>query len=228
MAVEDKNGETMEDIDTTEVDESNDNGSDDGTSQNNPSQQMVQSNGEKTFTQSEVKRMMTREKRQGRQAVYNELGIKNGDKKAIEMVKAFIASQNGQDEDGSGDEGAEKLAEAEHRAAVAEAKAEAMMLGVKSQFVDDVVTLALAKIDSDGVEDGEGDFKTVIGDLKTKYPAWFGGAEDEKNSVGKKGTGSSVKPDPTGKNSKQEESIGRRLAAQRKPKRAKSSYWGNH
>ena len=183
----------------------------------------------KTFTQDQVNRMMTREKNQGRNAVYKELGIDPKDSKTINMFKAFIESQK-TDEQKASEKEAEnqsKVTEAEKRAQVAEAKAEAMMLGVKSQYVEDIVTLALAKMTEDS------DLKTIIGEFKTKYPVWFGESseEDEKNNkdkgkTGQKGTGSSVKTSKEDKG-KEEKGLGARLAAQRKTSK-KSSYWGGN
>lgn len=183
----------------------------------------------KTFTQDQVNRMMTREKNQGRNAVYKELGIDPKDSKTINMFKAFIESQK-TDEQKASEKEAEnqsKVTEAEKRAQVAEAKAEAMMLGVKSQYADDIVTLALAKMTEDS------DLKTIIGEFKTKYPIWFGESseEDEKNNkdkgkTGQKGTGSSVKTSKEDKG-KEEKGLGARLAAQRKTSK-KSSYWGGN
>ena len=112
----------------------------------------------------------------------------------------------------------------------AEAKAEAMMLGVKTQYVDDVVTLALAKMTEDS------DLKTIIGEFKTKYPVWFGESEedddkgkgkDTKGKTGQKGTGSSVKTSKEDKKA-DEKGLGARLAAQRRGTGKKSSYWGNN
>ena len=191
---------------------------------------------EKTFTQDDVNRMMTREKKQGRNSVYNELGIDPNDTDSIELVKSFMSAkrQSGQSGSNNDDDAStasqadgEKVAELEHRAKIAEAKAEAMMLGVKPQFVDDVVTLAAAHL----AEQGDGaEFKTVIGELKSKYPLWFGTDEDDKNAAGKSGTGSSVNPDSGSNGSKKEDGIGKRLAAQRKPSRngKKFSYWGKN
>lgn len=183
----------------------------------------------KTFTQEQVNKMMTREKNQGRNAVYKELGINPKDSKSIAMVKALIDSQK-TDEEKQVEQESEnqtKITEAEERAKVAEAKAEAMMLGVKTQYVEDVVTLALAKMTDDS------DLKTVIGEFKTKYPVWFGESDedepkkDAKAKTGMKGTGSSVKS--TKEDSKKEETkgLGARLAAQRRGNKKKSSYWGN-
>lgn len=185
------------------------------------------SKGGKTFTQEQVNKMMTREKNQGRNAAYKELGIDPKDSKMVNMFKAFVESQK-TDEQKAAEKETEnqnKVNEAEQRAIVAEAKAEAMMLGVKSQYVEDVVTLALSKMTDDS------DLKTIIGEFKTKYPVWFGeeqSDEDDKKGKGKtgqKGTGSSVRSD---KNNKKDEAkgIGARLAAQRKSGNKKSSYWG--
>lgn len=189
-------------------------------------------NSGKTFTQEQVNKMMTREKNQGRSAALKELGIDPKDSKAIAMVKALIDSQK-TDEQKAAEKESEnqtKVTEAEQRAQVAEAKAEAMMLGVKSQYVDDVVTLALAKMTEDS------DLKTVIGEFKTKYPIWFGESEDddkggknkEKGKTGQKGTGSSVKTSKEDKGGKEEKGLGARLAAQRRGAGKKSSYWGNN
>lgn len=185
----------------------------------------------KTFTQEQVTRMMTREKNQGRSAAYKELGIDPKDSKTMAMVKAFMESQK-TDEQKAAEKESEnqtKMNEAEQRAQVAEAKAEAMMLGVKTQYVDDVVTLALAKMTEDS------DLKTIIGEFKTKYPIWFGESsdnEDDKNKgnskTGQKGTGSSVKTSKEDKGGKEEKGLGARLAAQRKTGGKKSSYWGSN
>lgn len=185
----------------------------------------------KTFTQDQVNKMMTREKNQGRSAALKELGIDPKDSKMVAMVKALIESQK-TDEQKAAEKDAEnqtKMNEAEQRAQVAEAKAEAMMLGVKTQYVDDVVTLALAKMTEDS------DLKTIIGEFKTKYPVWFGESEDDdkggkdkgKGKTGQKGTGSSVKNSDNEKKG-EEKGLGARLAAQRRGTGKKSSYWGNN
>lgn len=185
------------------------------------------SKGEKTFTQDDVNRMMTREKKQGANSVYNELGIKPGDKKSIEAVKKFLESQktDAQKEAESIAANNAALEEANHKLALAEAKAEAMQLGVQAQFVDDAVALALNKVAN---EEGT-DIKTALGELKTKYPVWFenGSGDDDKDSkakTGQKGTGSSVK---SGSKDKGDESknLGARLAANRKSNAGKKSYW---
>ena len=105
-----------------------------------------------------------------------------------------------------------------------------MMIGVQTQFVEDATTLALAKV---AAEDGT-DIKTALGELKTKYPIWFGATKDDssedekkdtgKSKVGQKGTGSSVKASEKDKGN-EGKSLGARLAA-KKHGTAKSTYWG--
>lgn len=214
MAEEKKDNLTEEEIEENEdVEDQTDEGSNKG------------GKSEKTFTQDQVNRMMTREKNQGRNAVYKELGIDPKDTKTVAQFKAFIESQKTEEQKAAEKESADKAkqAESEHRVAVAEAKAEAMMMGVKPQYVEDAVTLVLAKLGEDT------DVKTLLGELKTKYPIWFGESDDKgaKGKTGQKGTGSSVKQaEKGGKKGEAEKGLGARLAAQRKSGAKKSSYWG--
>ena len=237
MTEETKNNLTDEEIEENEDVENQDDNKDDSGKPGKDDKSGKDKGGDdkgkpgKTFTQEQVNKMMTREKNQGRSAALKELGIDPKDSKMVAMVKALIESQK-TDEQKAAEKDAEnqtKMNEAERRAQIAEAKAEAMMLGVKTQYVDDVVTLALAKMTEDS------DLKTIIGEFKTKYPVWFGESEeDDTNGKGKakggatgqKGTGSSVKDKGKANGSKEVQGLGARLAAQRKASSTKSSYWG--
>lgn len=238
MAEETKNNLIDEEIEENEDVEDQDNKDDSGKSGKDDKSDKGKIGDDKggksgkTFTQEQVNKMMTREKNQGRSAALKELGIDPKDSKMVAMVKALIESQK-TDEQKAAEKDAEnqtKMNEAERRAQVAEAKAEAMMLGVKTQYVDDVVTLALAKMTEDS------DLKTIIGEFKTKYPVWFGESEDDdkgdkdkgKGKTGQKGTGSSVKTSKEDKGKGEEKGLGARLAAQRRGTGKKSSYWGNN
>lgn len=232
MAEEKKDNLTEEEIEENEdVEDQTDEGSGESGKDNKSGGDKGSNKGgksEKTFTQDQVNRMMTREKNQGRNAVYKELGIDPKDTKTVAQFKAFIESQKTEEQKAAEKEFADKAkqAESEHRVAVAEAKAEAMMMGVKPQYVEDAVTLVLAKLGEDT------DIKTLLGELKTKYPIWFGESDDEddkgaKGKTGQKGTGSSVKQaEKGGKKGEAEKGLGARLAAQRKSGAKKSSYWG--
>lgn len=186
-----------------------------GTQGGNDSDGQGNGSSEKTFTQRQVTTMMTKEKKQGRNAAYAELGIDPNNAQQVAMVKALIDSQktDEQKQQQQNAENAAKIAEAEHRAMVAEAKAEAMKAGAKAEFVDDIITLAMSKMGDDG------DIDSVIGDLKTKYSVWFESSEpnDDGKATGQKGTGSSVSAKGTGSgsNNSGEQSLGARLAAKR-------------
>lgn len=195
--------------------QSEESNSDDGGNQGNSD---GSASGDKTFTQDEVTKMMTKEKKQGRNSVYNELGIDPNDSKTIALVRALAASQKETNDASHSGASNEELDEANHRAMVAEAKAEAMMHGILPKYVDDAVALALPKVDE------ENDLKSVIKDLKAKYPIWAK-PEEGSDNAGKKGTGSSISSSGGGKSGKQE-SIGARLAASRKAGKPKQSYWG--
>jgi hypothetical protein len=223
---------TDEEIEENEdVEDQDDNKADSGNSGDDKSGKDDKgSKSGKTFTQDQVTRMMTREKNQGRNAAYKELGIDPKDTKMVNMFKAFVESQKTDEQKASEAEAEKqsKMDEAEKRAQVAEAKAEAMMLGVKTQYVEDVVTLALAKMTEGS------DLKTIIGEFKTKYPVWFGESSEEddkgkdsKGKAGQKGTGSSVKNSDKEKKGSENKGLGARLAAQRKTSK-KSSYWNSN
>lgn len=176
---------------------------------------------ERTFSQDQVNKMMTREKNQGRSAALKELGIDPKDSKMVAMVKAMIEAQKSDEQKKLEEQQANDTAlkEAQDRAAIAEAKAEAMQLGVKSQYVEDATTLALSKMSDDT------DLKTILGEFKTKYPIWFEESEEDENkSIGKRGTGASVKSKGS-KEGKGATSMGARLAAQRKTNKGTKSYW---
>ena len=232
--VKDNYDETIEDSQGAEEKDVNEEGKDENKESGNDNKDDKDANS-KSFTQSQVNKMMTREKNQGRSSAYRELGIDPKDSKMVQMVKSFIESQK-TDEQKANEKELEtqtKMNEAEQRAQIAEAKAEAMMLGVKAQYVDDLVTLALSRMSE------ESDLKTIIGEFKTKYPVWFGednrddkddkGSKEKetKEKTGQKGTGSSVKSSKE-KEDKDNKGLGARLAAQRKVGTKKASYWGNN
>lgn len=195
-----------------------------GTNASNTDDNKGGNKGGKLFTQKEVNRFTAREKEQGRNSVYKALGLDPKDKKTIEAVKSFVESQKTEEQKNAEREAENntKLLELEQRAMLAEAKAEVMALGVKGQFVDDAVTLALAKVNDDN------NLKTVISSFKDKYPIWFKPSEeDEKGSIGQRGTGSSVNNSKETNDGKYKNGLGARLATQRRGNHKKSSYWGN-
>lgn len=223
MAIENTNDNLGEEVDvddsvneTDSVDE--DAGAEGKNQEGGNNNNTVKNNAQnKTFTQEQVNKMMTREKRQGRNAVYRELGIDPKDTKTIELLQSILKNSNNQNTT----EEDNRVAEAEHRAIVAETKAQALQMGAQPNFVDDIVTLAMNKIK----DDEDADAATVIGEIKTKYPAMFEKVQEEdKKKSGKAGTGSAI--DSKTKPSSNKGSFGQRLAQQRKSNNArKNSFW---
>lgn len=133
--------------------------------------------GEKTFTQAEVTAMLAREKKQGKNSVLRALGIKdvdeglqkmnnNGDKSAEEKAAELINTAN------------KSKADAENRAIAAERKLAAIKAGVKSEYVDDVVFIAGAKITDDN------DFDAVVEGLKKTHAFYFSEGDKKKDGTG--------------------------------------------
>lgn len=228
----------LEDEDIEDTTGTTDDGTDgkDGDQSGDSTGQGEKKKPERTFTQSQIKRMMTKEKNQGRSAALKELGIDPSDSKMVNMVKALIASQKSDEQKAAEQTAAEasKIAEAEAKALRAEAKAEAMVMGTKAEFVDDVVVLAMAKMDEDS------DLKTIIGELKIKYPNFFtdgsstdvddkkddkskDGKDGKGKATGQKGTGASIKNLDKDKKDGEQKSLGSRLAAQRRSATKKGS-----
>lgn len=182
----------------------------------------------KSFTQEQVDAIKKAEQQAAKSDVYKKLGIEEGDEKVIAMFKAFVESQK-TEEQKSTEEKAKYVADtakAEQRARVAEVKAEALLLGANAEYIDDIVTLAMSKI----AQNAGTDAKTAITEIKTKYAAFFKQEEkeDDEGSVGKRGTGSSIKNE-SGKGKKDsgsiKEGLGKRLATARIGSTNKSSFW---
>lgn len=149
-----------------------------GEEQNKELEQQQKQQPEKTFTQSEVTRMMTAEKEQGRRSVLKELGVEDiaSAKESLQKYQEFLNSQKTELEQAQ--EAQAKL-QSDYAAAIAKAShAEncvvAMKLGANTESVDDLVALAVSK-----VTEGK-DLEAVISEMKSNsvYAGFF------KNSVG--------------------------------------------
>lgn len=158
--------------------------------------------GEKKFTQAEVNAMMSKEKKQGRQAILNALGIKD-----MKELEEFIQKTN----EPTNQELAAEKKKAEDRATAAENKLACVMAGVNKDSVDDVMSIALSKVTDDKT------LANVLEEMKNvpKYAGFFGTEKQE-------GTGSDV--GHIGGEEKKE-SMGQRLAKQNKTVTKKSSYF---
>lgn len=180
------------------------------------------SQNEKTFTQDEVTRMMTREKKQGRNSVYNELGINPNDRRLIKIVKSFVSAQKDNESNNDSEPINEKLLKAEHRAKMAELKADILAAGVQPQYINDAVTLIAARM----ANDENLDYHDMISDLHKKYEGWFM-PDKQQEDAQHHGTGSSIPLEryDNRSNSNDNSSLGYRLAASRKSK-SNYSYFG--
>lgn len=200
-------------------------GSEEGNSQqNDPNQQGTQTNQQQNtqqqgtqYTQEQINTMMANEKRTARQALLKSLGIelKEGEKyeDAIKRVKGTLDAGKTQAQldaeaktkaEGERDEANKKVSDLETKVA-------ALSVGAKPESLDDVITLAQAKVSSGKtIED-------ALKELKEKYPVLFG--ESDKNN----GTGNSTNPPRKGANT---EGLGQRLAKNSKHS-VKSTYFKN-
>jgi hypothetical protein len=182
---------------------------------------------EKMFTQHQVSAMMSKEKKQGKAAAYAELGLDPNDTKTISMFKAFVEAQKTEEQKAAevASKQAAAVADAERRAMIAEAKAEALQAGVKSDYVDDCITVAISKVNETT------DLASALKELKTKYPIWFNSDDSANNNgkTGQKGTGTSIsKMGSTAGGTNGNESLAAKLVAARKGNgnASKSSFWG--
>lgn len=186
------------------------------------------SEASRTFTQDEVSRMMAKEKKQGRNSAYNELGINPNDRRMVKLIKSLVATQKEEDKNGDGETVDVKLEEAEHRAMMAELKADILAQNIQTSFIDDAVTLVSNRL---ATEEGI-DSASAISDLKKKYPSWFTDTGTVEEQKAKRGTGSSIgaMANEAGKGGNNEQaSFGKRLAASRKASSKQSfSYFGNN
>ena len=175
---------------------------------------------EKTFTQSQVNKMMAREKRQGKKSALNELGADGMTKEDIAEFKKWKESQKTDAQKAAEKEALAKAEKEEfsERTRRAEVKAESLSAGVKSKYVDDVIVLAIAAMNADDDLDAE----AAVEEVKKKHKSLFvpeskkdddADEEDGKNKSGSRGTGSVGREDGNKNNKK---SMGARLAASKK------------
>lgn len=172
--------------------------------------------GEKTFSQSEVTAIGTKEKNQGKKSILNLFGCADEEtaKKEAEEYKKWKASQQTEAEKR---EEAEKTLKAEQaRAAAAENKLTAMTAGITLESIDDALAIALLKVTDDKPLD------KVFEEMKKeqKYSGFFG------KSPASGGTGSSAAHNKGAQGGA--DNIGKRLAESRvKSANAKSSFFSN-
>ena len=176
----------------------------------------------KTYTTEELQTMMAKEKRQGKASgkseLLKELGIEDVEefKKNLDAFNKYQESQKTAEEKANDkiNQATKEKTSAEEKLKIAEAKVEAMKKGVNPEYVDDVITLALAK------KTDEEELSDVIESMKETHKMYFENVTEDK-----KGTGnlfgdkkSSSKPEGIG------EILGKKKAEANK---IKSSYFRN-
>lgn len=180
---------------------------------------------EKTFTQTEINKIIAKEKRLGKTAVLKELGIDPANKDAVEAVKKFIEEQTRATQIPA--EVLQEQAKAkalEQKLFEAETKLQIMRLNVSSKYVDEMIVLVNSKLRQNGIEEPEqSDIVDIINEYKVKLPSWFEGEEDKNNTNKGKGTGSAIGAGSAG-SSDGVKDIGKRLAEKRKTS-SKSSFF---
>lgn len=176
---------------------------------------------QKTFTQEEVNAMMAAEKRQGKNSVLKELGFEdlNKAKEAIQGYNQYLETQKTTEQKNQEAlQTAQKDKEAaENRAKLVEYKLEAIKCGVRAEAVDDAVALAALRVSDTK------DIKAVIEEMKGQevYSSFF-------NTTGSTSKGTTGKQPPaggTGGTGGSANSMGQRLAENRKGKSPQSSYF---
>lgn len=218
----------------SEKDEKDGEGANDSATENNTEKEEMEEGNEeeeksgeeeKAFTQSDLNKVATKEKKQGRKAMLKELGFKN-ENEALKELKAFKEWKESQmtDEEKEQSKKAEienKQNELLNRALKAEQKLAALSVGVRSDSVDDAIAIASLKVTE------EKDINEVLQEMKkeSRYSSFFvKSEEDEKEKQKKSGTGSSAKHS---KGSKEEENIGTRLGKKKAASNVKSSFFKN-
>jgi len=176
---------------------------------------------EKIFSQEEVSKMMSREKKDGRNALLKDFGVDPSDAAAIDEIKKFVQSKKPevQIEAEKQLEAQRKVQEAETKAFHAEVKAEILQAGINREYLDDALALITAKCtDSD-------DLMETVEAVKAKYPVWFADEQSKVSYLGSKGTGSPIQPG--GSSSSKQDDLGKRLAERCKQSSVQSTHWGS-
>lgn len=174
----------------------------------------------KTFSQEDVNRIAAREKQQGIAAALKALGFESTEdaKKAIENWRKSEDDKKTETQKANeAKEAAEKAkVDSDNRATFAEHKFAVVKAGAKPENAEDIVLLATAKMNDST------DFDAAVEVVKKAYPTLFESESDSK----KKGTGGASNP-ARKDGANDDNSIGKRLAEQRKPSNNKNPYFKN-
>ena len=224
-STEDSSDEDVEGSDEEDADDTDDN-SDDGAKGKKK---------EKTFTQAQVNKMMAKEKRQGRRAALKDYGLDGYSKEEIAEAIKHIESKKSDTQKAVEEKAQEqkKAKELEERTLKAEFKAEALGMNCKEKYIDDVITLAMAKVS----EDEDADVSEILDEIKSKHKVFFKNSSEDGTDEGtdegttKGGKRNKSKLGGTGGVPREgskgglEKGLGARLAAKRKGKTGESKFF---
>lgn len=189
-----------------------------GGQNNGEDQNSGNNSGEKSFTQTEVNNMMTKEKNEGKRSILKSLGFKTEEEalKAIEGYNKFLESQKTEAEKNKEalDKANNEKANALKRATEAENKLAIYNAGVNNEYIEDVLAIAILKVTE------EKNLETVLKEMKEdkKYESFFA-----KEISG--GTGSN--PGHGSNHNDGEKGYGERLAKRNANKETKSNYFND-
>lgn len=176
--------------------------------------------GERTFTQTQVSAMMTKEKNEGKRSVLKSLGFKDEAeaKSAFAAYKAFVDSQKSEQEKNADDV---KNANAERdesiaRAIAAENKLTCFEAGVGKDSIDDVLAIASTKVNDSK------DLEQVLKEMKkdNRYSGFF-----NTNTQNGSGTGRNPNHSNSVKDKNEFGDLGKRLAGNNQSSEKKSSFF---
>ena len=174
---------------------------------------------EKKFTQEDMTRTATREKKQGRKSAFKEMGFKDEKeaKAELEEFRKWKESQltDEQKQQKQIDDANNSKSDAEKRAQDAEEKLAVVIAGVRKDSIDDVLAIARGRVTDEKTLDD------VLEEMKKadRYKSFFA----DEDAPGSNGTGGNL---GHGKGRSKTENIGERLAKKasgNSPK--KSSYF---
>ena len=139
-----------------------------------------------SMSQDELSKMMAKEKKEGRAAILRELGINTDDAKTnkdiMEKFRNWQESQKTELDKANEKLGALEAVQKENM--MLTAKVKALSLGAKPDALDDLITLATAKVDE------EHSVESILEELKPKYPMFYTvSSTDDNNNNRNSGTG---------------------------------------
>lgn len=178
-----------------------------------------ESKKDKTFTQAEINVMMSKEKKQARTALLKELGLEGDSTDIKTLISTFKTDQDSKKTDlqKKDDEikrlGTEKE-EGNKKTSYLEAKFAAIEAGANTEYVEDVLAIALSKVTETK------DLKAVLEEMKKKYTTFFTAGDNKRN-----GTGNSL--NDKNKSDGKVEGLGERLG-KKNATVTKSTYFKNY